>query len=462
MTDNISPREADLRGFTLDRRKFLQFSGAGLLVTAVPGLLASCSSGGSGAARASASSGGAVSKDPLVAQVFATGLDPANKVLPAFTQQYGRQASAQTIPSDYYTVSETRLLGGKPPFDTFDFDPGFLQKFTENGWIVELDGLPNVDELKSDMYPAALASLTSSDGKLMGLPQYTNVVSMFYNEEILSDNGLKPAKDWAEIVDQGKFLKTKGIPTPVIPVWTTKFNLTNGMFIAECISRGMNAQFDRKLDPQWDKNPIARDVLDFWRELQDAALVPVDALTIDHHQSSSVMQAGQGAYFWFNSYEQMNLNKVGTSNVAGKIRVAMMPGRTHGTSTFTAPTFQSTRHDPKDAWPLTSFLAGKDKNGKYTGPVQRCAIANGTLLGYKSTADDPAITAAWKGWRSDADIKVLSDQLSLAKGEGAVLNQSWYATYNDYMTKTLSSFLAKQVSADEALKSSADYVRTLK
>lgn len=456
MKDDGSPQATSSPGFDLDRRRFLQLSGAGLLATAVPGLLAACSGTGSKTASASAKGGS------LTAQVFATGLEPANKVLPTFSKEYHRKATAETIASDYYSVTETRLIGGKPPFDSLDFDPGYLQKFANNQWIVPLDGLPHVDQLKADMYPAALASLTSTDGKLMGLPQYTNVVSMFYNEKILSENGLKPATDWNELLDQGKMLKTKGIPSPIIPVWTTEFDLTNAMFIAECISRGMDSQFDENLDPEWDKNPVALDVLEFWRELQDGQLVPVDALTIDHHQSSSVMQAGRGAYFWFNSYEELNLNKKGTSKVAGQVRVSMMPGSTHGSSTFTAPTFQSARHDPADAWPLTSFMSGTDKNGKYIGPIQRSAIANGTLLGYKSTADDPAIKAAWSEWASAADLKVLSDQLAIAKGEGRVLNQSWYSTYNDYMTKTLSSYLAKQTSAKDALSSSAAYVRTLK
>ncbi len=455
MNDNGLPAATGAPGFGLDRRRFLQLGGAGLLATAVPGLLAACS--GTGSKSSGGTSGGA-----LTAQVFATGLGPANKVLPTFRKQYGRNASAETIASDYYTVSETRLLGGKPPFDTFDFDPGFLQKFSDNNWIVPLDGLPHVDELTADMFPAALASLKNTAGKLMALPQYTNVVSMFYNEKILSENGLTPATDWDTLVEHGTILKKKGIPSPIVPVWTTKFNLTNAIFIAECISRGMDTQFDGSYDPQWDKNPVALDVLKFWRSLQDANLVPVDALTIDHHQSSSVMQAGRGAYFWFNSYEQLNLNKAGTSKVAGQIRVSLMPGTTHGSSTFTAPTFQSARHDPADAWPLTSFLSGKDKNGKYTGPIQRSAIASGTLLGYKSASSDPAIKAAWKAWCSEADLKVLSEQLSVAKGEGTVLNQKWYSTYNDYMTKTLSKYLAKQISAEKALTSSADYVRTLK
>jgi multiple sugar transport system substrate-binding protein len=439
------------RGF--DRRTFLKLAAAGAAGTALSGVLAACgtSAGGTGSSSGS-----------LAVEVFPTGLQAANQLLGTFKRQYGVSASAATVASDYYTVTETRFLSGKPPFDTLDFDPGYLTKFSSNGWIADLDGLPGVDALKADMYPAARDSLTGPDGKLMGLPQYTNVVSMFYNEKILAKYGLKPAQSWDELVDQGTFLKSKGVPSPIVPVWTTKFDLTNAIFIAECNSRGMTSQFDSQFDPQWDKNPVAKEVLAFWRSLQDKKLVPPDALTIDHHQSSSVMQAGRGAYFWFNSYEQANLNKKGTSAVAGQIRVGLMPGTSHGSSTFTAPTFQSLRHDREYAWQLTSFLSGKDKDGNYIGPIQRSAIANGTLLGYKSTASDPTILKAWSAWTTPEDLATVQKQLELAKGEGLVLNQKWYSTYNDYMTKTLSQYLAKQISADEALSSSAKYVRTLK
>jgi multiple sugar transport system substrate-binding protein len=457
MNDSPENRSArpDLSGHAVNRRRFFQLAGAGAAATALPGLLAAC-------AGTSGTGSGGGSGGPLVMQVFPTGLQSANQVLKTFKQQYGKSASTETITGDYYSVTETRLLGGTPPFDTLDFDPGYLTKFTNNGWIQSLDGLPHVDQLKADMYPDTLASLTAADGKLMGLPQYTNVISMFYNSAMLAKYGLRPAQQWDELVDQGKFLKTKGVPSPVIPVWTTKFGLTNAIFIAECISRGMDSQFDSNLNPQWDKNPIALDVLNFWRQLQSNKLVPPDALTIDHHQSSSVMQAGRGAYFWFNSYEQLNLNKKGTSAVAGDVRVSLMPGTTHGSSTFTAPTFQSLRHDPHVAWPLTSFMSGLDKNGEYTGPIQREAIAQGTLLGYKSAAKNPQILKAWSAWTSSADQDVISKQLLLAKGEGPVLNAAWYSKYSDYMTKTLSSYLAGEVSAEDALSSSAKYVRTLK
>jgi len=439
----------------LSRRSFLSnlaragaVGGAGLMA---PSLLAACGGRGGGSA------GG-----DLTAQVFATGLDPTTKLLPAFTQQYGKAAKAITIPSDYYTVTEARFLGGTPPFDSLDFDPGYVTKFSQNGWITDLDGLPGVDKLKADMYPSTLEALTGPDGKLWGLPFYTNIKSLFANQEALAQNGMSVAKDWDELLDQGKSLKAAGVPTPVVPVWTTKFNLTKEQFVTECVSRDMQQQFDDNLDPLWDKDPVARQVLDFWRQLQDADLVPADALTIDHQQSTSVVQSGRGVYMWFNSYQLKKLNTPGQSVVAGKMRAALMPGQTQMCGVSTSMTFQTKRSNREEAWQLTSFLSGLDKDGRYTGPLQRSAIANGVLLGYKSANADPAVAQAWAQWANKDDLDVMSKQLELSVGEGTVQNQKWYPDYSDFMTKTLSQYLAKQISADDALGTTAEHVRTLK
>jgi len=385
----------------------------------------------------------------------------AQNVLKIYKEQYGVSASAVTVPSDYYSVTETRFLAGKPPFDVLDFDPGFMGKFVKNKWIVDLEGLPGVDKLKQDMYPGAL-SACSLNGKLYALPLYTNVNAMFYNEDILSKQGLKPAQDWDELYEQAVHMKQNGVPSPVIPTWTTKFNLTRQSFVNDCVSRGMNSQFDSSLNPLWDKDPIALDVVNYWKKLLDAHLVPPDALTIDHHQSSSVMQAGRGAYFWFASYEIQNLNKVGTSAAAGKIRAMLMPGKTHGAITGTSPVFMSTRNNREGVWPLMNFLSGLDKDGKYTGPIQREAIGEALLLGYKPTANDPEIAKAWSAFTTSADLEVFAKQLQLAAGDGDVLNETWYSDYADSMTKTLSKFLAGQISGSEALKTSADQTRQLK
>lgn len=399
--------------------------------------------------------------DGLAVEVFPTSLKNTQDLLKTYQQQYGVSASVMTVPSDYYTVTETRFLSGKPPFDALDMDPGFMGKYWANKWVTDLEGLPGVDKLKKDMFPAARKACTAPNGKLAALPYYTNIVSLFYNQRILKKFNLKPATTWDEMVAQAKKMKKGGLASPIVPVWTTRFDLTSAMFIAECISRGMHSQFDKNLNPLWDKNKIALQVLNFWATIRDQKLVPVDALTIDHHQDSSIMQAGEGAYFWFNSYELANLNKVGTSKEAGNIRAALMPN-THYTSTFTAVTYQSKRHAREQAWPLTSFVSGYDKNGHLTGPIQRVGVGDGSLVGYKSALKSAAIKKAWSAWASKSDLSVFSKQLAHAVGEGAVLNTTWYSDYSDFMTKTLSRFLNGEISAQDALKTTADHARSIK
>lgn len=438
---------------SIDRRGFLRLAAVGAAAAGSIPILSACgSSGGSGGGTGS-----------LTIQTFPTGLTPTQNVLKIYKQQYGRSASTVTVSGDYYTVTETRLLGGNPPFTTLDFDPGYLSSFAEKGWITDLEGLPGISQMKADMYPSVIKSLTGPDGKLYALPQYTNIYGFFYNEQILAKYGLKPVSDWGSMLDQGAFLKKKGYDTPVVPVWSTQFDLTNATFVAECVSRGMSSQFDESLDPLWDKNPAALDVLNFWKELLSQKLVPPDAVTIDFNQASSVMQAGKSAYFWFNSYQLQTLNNKKESSAAGNIRLGLMPGSTHETSTFTAPTFQTKRAASKEeAWTLTSFASGLDKDGKYTGPIQREAIGSGVLLGYKSTAKDPTIKRAWGTWANSDDLDMMATQQRLAQGAGPVLNTTWYPTYNDYMTKALSSFLAGQTSASQTLQQTAQYVRGLK
>lgn len=429
--------------------------GAAAVVGGLGELLAAC---GGSSGTASGAAGGSSTK-PLVAQVFPTDLSADNSLLATFKSEYGISASAITVPTDYFTVTETRFLGGTPPFDCLDFNPGYMKKFIDSGWIVPLDGLPGVEALKQDMYPAALKSLTGPDGKLYGLPYYTNVVTLFYNQNILSRYGMKPATSWDDLLSQAAKLKRQGVPAPIAPLWTTDFNIIQQNFVTECITRGMKSQFSPSLDPLWDKNPVAMDVLNFWTQLQSQQLIPSDATTINHHQDAALMEAGQTAYMWYNNYTLKEINSA-KANAAGQVRAAIMPG--DGTSfTFTAPTFQSKRSTVAEAWKLTRFQSGTDSAGKYTGPINRVAIPNGTIVGYRSLASDPTIAKAWSQWAASADLSVFNSQLGKSVGEGAVLNTSWYSQYVTIMVKGLSQFVGGQASAKQTLSSTASQVRAI-
>lgn len=440
----------------LSRRQLMKL---GLSAAAIAGIEAAC---GTPASTSPSGTGALNPIDNLVVQVWPYDLDTTTKALQIYKQQYGKNAQVVTVPGDYYATTATRLAAGNPPMDTFEQDAGFLAQYTKNKWVVDLEGLPGIEQLKGEMLDSVRKSVTGPDGKVYALPNYVNVIVMFYNETILSQHGMQPATDWDQLFDQCVTLKKAGVPSPFIPIWATEFDLTRVNFVNECISRGMTSQFDSNLNPLWDTNPVANDVLVFWRRLQDADLVTPDALTIDHVGSRAVMAAGKGAYLPGNLLQLKGFNDPLKSTIAGHAHLTMMPGKAHASLTFTAVQYQTTRSDRLRAWPLTSFVDGYDKNGKFTGPIQIYAIGGGELLGYKSAISDPTITAAWSSFATQADFAVMKQQSANAYAEGDVLNQTWYSQYNDYTAKQLSRYLARQVDAATVLKDTADYARKLK
>jgi ABC-type glycerol-3-phosphate transport system substrate-binding protein len=445
----------------ISRRRLLQIGATTAFAVGAGGLLEAC-----GGSSPSTSTGGALKPaSDLVLQSFSSAYPICQKLIPTFNQQYGVTATVITIPSNYYSVTETRLLSGKPPMDVFQEDPGFLAKFYKNKWIATLDGLPGLDDLKTKMYPAVLQACMSPDGKMVALPYYTAAYVLFYNGTILDKYGMKPATTWDEMYSQGISLKQKGVATPIVPLWSTQFDLTNYSFINECVSRGMSSQFDNNFNPLWDTNAAAMDVLNYWRKLQDGNLIPPDSITMNYHQAEAVMQGGQGVYFMMDNGQLKNLNSPGSSKVAGQIKVGLTPGTSKagaGTA-FTSVYFQTTLHNnPSDAWPLMRFIGGTDKDGQLTGPIQEAAIGEGIRTGYKSTDTDPAVLAAAKDYATADDLQMFVNVAEVAVDQGPVQNETWYSAYNDLMAKTLSQFLARQISAADALKNSADQTRQVK
>src|SRR5205823_12952199 len=87
------------------------------------------------------------------------------------------------------------------------------QRWYENGLMRPVDDLPGVDELKKTMTPANLDSLKSKDGsKLLGLPYFTGLFTMIYNEPMLQQAGISvPARSWDELAEHRTLLHKDSI-----------------------------------------------------------------------------------------------------------------------------------------------------------------------------------------------------------------------------------------------------------
>src|SRR5439155_3734146 len=96
------------------------------------------------------------------------------------------------------------------------------ERWVDNGLIRALDVLPGMDELKKKMAPGNLEAARSRDGsKVVGLPYFTSIFILMYNEPMLQQAGIKaPARTWDELMEHSAKLKRDKISdTPYLPNW---------------------------------------------------------------------------------------------------------------------------------------------------------------------------------------------------------------------------------------------------
>lgn len=83
--------------------------------------------------------------------------------------------------------------------------------YVKGGFVTSFDSYINKTEL-SDIYPAFLQS-SKYQGKYYAMPFSKSVRVLFYNQELLKQEGLSLPKTWTDIQKLGPQLKAKGITT---------------------------------------------------------------------------------------------------------------------------------------------------------------------------------------------------------------------------------------------------------
>src|SRR6266851_4533231 len=206
--------------------------------------------------------------------------------------------------SEYHPTMETRAFAGEI-VDVMYCNHNNRERWFESGLIRAVDDLPGADELKKKMSPANLDSLKSKDGsKLVGLPYFTSLFILIYNEPMLQQAGIKaPAKSWDELVEHSmKLKKDKISDTPYLPNWNNSPSGTMPQFMSDCFSEGAQV-FDAKNRVIVDQEPGAAKAMERWQKVYKAELVNPEVLTktssTDTHR---LFWTGRYAYHTNHSY----------------------------------------------------------------------------------------------------------------------------------------------------------------
>jgi multiple sugar transport system substrate-binding protein len=190
----MTSRRDVLAGRRMNRRDFLKMSGAGLAGAALLG--ASGCGGGGGAGNT---------------LTFAMGKEDTPTfphLIGKFNEQHKgefqvRYREMPTATDQYFDQLRTEFQAGGGEIDVFGGDVIWPAQFAAQGWIVDFsDRMPESEQSKYLSGP--IASLTY-DGKIWGVPWYTDAGMLYYRRDLLEESGISaPPKTWPELQEMAQ------------------------------------------------------------------------------------------------------------------------------------------------------------------------------------------------------------------------------------------------------------------
>jgi multiple sugar transport system substrate-binding protein len=309
-------------------------------------------------------------------------------------------------------------------------------------WVRDIDDIPAVPAIKATMFEANVRDLSLPNGKLGGLPYYSGFNSFVFNAKHLEAAKLQPPATWGEFLDHCRKLKKDGVSdAPYNSAWGQKWPELSWSIFSCWYAEGapvFNEAFDLVPDEAF------KTVLETHRTLYKEQLVTPDIMTLPDEGVPSYA-TGRHTFMILHDYDQKVANDPKLSKAAGKVKNALMPGKTHSTFAWTAVYMMGKQPvDVDRAWSLVRFFGGKAKDGQYH-VIKRWALEFGLGSGYKEVMADPEIVASFSQWR---DTAISQKQLELATARKVAKN-IWFPEWDLFMMQRVQDYIRGSGSTDQ-------------
>jgi multiple sugar transport system substrate-binding protein len=269
-------------------------------------------------------------------------------------------------------------------YDVVLFDVIWPAEYATNKVLLDVSDKITGD-MKTGVLPGAWTTV-EYQGKRYGMPWILDTKYLFYNKEILEKAGIKnPPKTWAELTEQAKTIKDKGLlATPIAWSWSqaeaaicdyaTLVSAYGGSFIK-------------------DGKPVFQsggglDALNYMVDSYKSGLTNPNSKEFLEEDVRRIFQNGEAAFAlnWTYMYNMANDPK--DSKVAGKVGVVPAPG-IDGKSAVSAVNgsmglgITSTSKHPDEAWKYIAFMTSQQTQNQY---------AKLSLPIWTSSYADPAVS----------------------------------------------------------------------
>ncbi|MCW5707950.1 extracellular solute-binding protein [Shinella sp.] len=330
--------------------------------------------------------------------------------------------------------------GSGSGYDVVLFDVIWPAEYATNNVLVDVSSRIT-DEMKKGVLPGAWTTV-DYDGKSYGMPWILDTKYLFYNKEILEKAGISaPPKTWAELNEQARIIKDKGLlATPIAWSWS---QAEAAICDYTTLVSAYGGEFLKDGKPAFAEGG-GLDALTYMVDSYKSGLTNPNSKEFLEEDVRNVFQNGEAAFAlnWTYMYNMANGGE--DSKVAGKVGVVPAPG-VEGKSEVSAVNgsmglgITTTSKSPDEAWKYIVHMTSQETQNAY---------AKLSLPIWASSYEDAAVTAGQE------------ELIAAAKrGLAAMYPRPTTPKYQELSTalqQAIQEALLDQASPEDALKSAAD------
>ncbi|ANH07180.1 extracellular solute-binding protein [Shinella sp. HZN7] len=330
--------------------------------------------------------------------------------------------------------------GSGSGYDVVLFDVIWPAEYAANNVLVDVSSRIT-DEMKKGVLPGAWTTV-DYDGKSYGMPWILDTKYLFYNKEILEKAGIQaPPKTWAELNEQAKIIKDKGLlATPIAWSWS---QAEAAICDYTTLVSAYGGEFLKDGKPAFAEGG-GLDALTYMVDSYKSGLTNPNSKEFLEEDVRNVFQNGEAAFALNWTYMYNMANSEADSKVAGKVGVVPAPG-VEGKSEVSAVNgsmglgITTTSKSPDEAWKYIVHMTSQETQNAY---------AKLSLPIWASSYEDAAVTAG-------QEELIAAAKLGLA----AMYPRPTTPKYQELSTalqQAIQEALLDQATPEDALKSATD------
>ena len=251
---------------------------------------------------------------------------PGQEPPTAFEAKTGIQVTYSNAPWAQYRDTMVTKFVGKAPIDALWVSDSWLPEWADAGWIVPIDGYPDLMKYNADTDDFCIKSMQYK-GHQYGLTYYTDYMAFLYDEEKLTKAGINaPPKTWDEVVQQSATIKKAGLSE-----YPLMLSMARESWLIEFLTAIVYSHGGRFID---DNGEAVMD--DPKRGAQQALQWMIDAVNKHKIVSPACVELGElnglkafssgnHAFAMLGRYRIRTLNDAKQSQIAGRVKQCLMP-----------------------------------------------------------------------------------------------------------------------------------------